>query len=407
MTLDYCPKLRPIHPQPAVAQGQPILLLQDPLQLAETAVFMPQVLAPVLAFCDGTRNLNELRATLIIRAGISLSVGELEYIVARLDQALLLENDRSAAALWAAVESFRALPFRPPTLAGNGYPAEPKPLCVMLDGYLAALPDGRPSYHPLRGLVSPHIDYQRGGPVYARVWQQAAQAVREAEVVVILGTDHNGGLGRITLTRQNYATPYGVLPTDTAVVDAIAQAIGEQAAFGEELHHRTEHSIELAAVWLHHMRGGEACAVVPILTGSFYHFVQAKGAAPAEDSTIAQTMRVLQRELQGRAAVVVAAGDLAHIGPAFGDPRPVDMVGKAQLQAQDEQLMHVICSGDAEAFFQTLRAEQDQRNVCGLPPIYLMLRLLENAQGEPAGYDRCPADAHHTSFVSICGIVFG
>ncbi|GAG18358.1 unnamed protein product, partial [marine sediment metagenome] len=45
------------------------------------------------------------------------------------------------------------------------------------------------------------------------------------------------------------------------------------------------------------------------------------------------------------------------------------------------------------------------RNICGLAPIYLMLRILEDGHGEPAGYDRCPADINHTSFVSICGVV--
>jgi hypothetical protein len=41
-----------------------------------------------------------------------------------------------------------------------------------------------------------------------------------------------------------------------------------------------------------------------------------------------------------------------------------------------------------------------------LPPIYLALRVLAGATGEPAGYDRCPADANGTSFVSICGVVW-
>jgi len=377
------------------------LLLQDPLQLAERAVFIPQAIAPLLFFCDGTRNLNELRASLMVRAGIRLSLEDLEYILAQLDEALLLDNERSAAAFQVATEAYRAAPFRLPR---GGYPAEPKVLRALLDSYIQALPDGRrPPARPLRGLVSPHIDYERGGPVYAQVWSWAAQAARDAEVVVILGTDHNGGNGRITLTRQSYATPYGVLPTDTAVVETIANAIGEEAAFAEELHHRTEHSIELAAVWLHHVRDGRPCALVPILTGSFYHFAQGDGD-PITDPTITKTVEALQTALRGRAAVVVAAGDLAHIGPAFDDPRPVDAVGKAQLQVQDEQLIATICAGDAEAFFQTLRAEENRRNVCGLAPIYLTLRLLEDAQGEPAGYARCPADTHNTSFVSICGV---
>ena len=65
----------------------------------------------------------------------------------------------------------------------------------------------------LVGLISPHIDYPRGWRTYARTWQLAADAVEEAELVILLGTDHGGGAGALTLTRQNYATPWGVLPT--------------------------------------------------------------------------------------------------------------------------------------------------------------------------------------------------
>jgi hypothetical protein len=64
-----------------------------------------------------------------------------------------------------------------------------------------------------------------------------------------------------------------------------------------------------------------------------------------------------------------------------------------------------VYAGDAPAFFDLLREEGDRRHVCGLPPIYLMLRLLGSASGEPSGYALCPADAHGTSIVSIAGVV--
>jgi hypothetical protein len=273
----------------------------------------------------------------------------------------------------------------------------------MLDGYLSELDgSGSGDVEPCKALVSPHIDYQRGGPVYAQVWARAAEAVRQAEVAVILGTDHRGGLGKFTLTRQHYATPYGMLPTDGAVVDAMAAAIGDEAAFEEELNHRDEHSIELAAVWLHHMRHGEPCAVVPILTGSFFHFVRGE-ADPASDPQLAALLEALATALHGREVIVVAAGDLAHIGPAF-DGEPVDATERARLRAKDQLLIDAICAGDAPAFFGAVQAEEDRWNVCGLPPIYAMLRMLDGVQGAPAGYDQCPADTANTSFVSICGV---
>jgi AmmeMemoRadiSam system protein B len=236
------------------------------------------------------------------------------------------------------------------------------------------------------------------------VWRAAAQAAREAELVIMFGTDHQGGAAALTLTHQSYATPWGVLPTDGGVVDALAEALGEDAAFAEELHHRGEHSIELAAAWLHFIRGGQPVPMVPILCGHFGEFVHGQGD-PASYEPFAQMVDVLREVMASRKVLVVAAADLAHMGPAFGDPYGLDFIGKAQVRNADERLLETIHAGDATAFFEQLQAEGDRRNVCGLPPIYLTLRLLGQTSGDPAGYALCPADPQVTSVVSIAGVL--
>lgn len=252
--------------------------------------------------------------------------------------------------------------------------------------------------------MSPHIDYERGSSVYARVWKRAAEVVKDAELVVLLGTDHFGEEGGVTLTRQHYATPFGVLPTAQEVVDALAQVIGAELAFAEELHHRSEHSIELAAVWLHHMRGEQPCELVRILCGSFDHFVRGE-AGPEDDSAMNALLDTFKERMARRGVIVVAAGDLSHVGPAFGG-QPLGIVERARLEAADRELIQRICAGDAQAFYSAIKQEGDRHHVCGLPPIYLALRMLSPVEGELVAYDRCPADEKGTSLVSVCGIVF-
>jgi len=129
-----------------------------------------------------------------------------------------------------ALSAYRDAPNRPPVLAGGGYPAEANTLKRFLDGF-----DGRdvssgcqhPGNAPILGIVSPHIDYARGGPVYRAVWTAATEAARTADLAIIFGTDHLGDLGAITVTRQSYATPYGLLPTAVDVIDAVANGLGE------------------------------------------------------------------------------------------------------------------------------------------------------------------------------------
>ena len=398
------PKLRAVDAHPVVQGGRVFLLLRDPLQLTDETVVIPQPLAPLLALCDGTRDSGALRAALGVRFGLRVGPDVLEQVLAAFDEAFLLDNDRFAQARERALAEYRQAPFRPPVLAGQSYPAGVDELRRFLRGYLDAVDDVRPGFDGGRGLVSPHIDYARGGPVYAHVWKRAEEMVKAAELVVLLGTDHFGEDGRLTLTRQHYSTPFGVLPTARDAVDALAGAVGPETAFADELHHRSEHSIELSAVWLHYIRGGQPCELVPILCGSFGHFVRGE-AEPEHDPAISALLDALRRMVAGRRVVVVASADLSHVGPAFGG-QPQGLMERARLRAADDELIERICAGDAQGFFAAIRREGDRRNVCGLSPIYLALRMLSPIQGEQVAYERCPADKDGTSFVSVCGILF-
>jgi AmmeMemoRadiSam system protein B len=405
----FYPKLRAIDTRPMVKNGQPCLLLRDPLQLNDKTLVIPQQFAPVLVLCDGTReNASALSASLAVRYGLRLSPGAIEQLLSALDEAYLLDNVHFLEARDRALAEYRQASFRTPGLGGQSYPVNADELHSLLQGYLGAVDDanGSTTLEPPRvsGLVSPHIDFARGGPVYARVWKRAAGMVQAAELAVVLGTDHYGEDKQLTLTHQHYATPYGVLPTARDVVDALAEAMGAEAAFAGELDHRSEHSIELAAVWLHHIRQGQPCELVPILCGSFGPFI--RGEAEVErDPVIGALLGAFQQATAGRRVVVVAAGDLSHVGPAFGG-RPLDWVGRARLQVADDELIEQMCHGDANGFLAAIQRTSDRNNVCGVPPIYLALRMLGATRGERVAYDRCPADENGTSVVSICGIVF-
>jgi AmmeMemoRadiSam system protein B len=398
------PKLRPLDLRPITHGGRPAIFLRDPLQLTDKGVVVPRQLGPFLALCDGTRDIGGLQASLAIRYGLRVGADVLEQCVTALDEALLLDNDHFAHARAHALAEYRQAPSRAPASADRSYPGNAAELRHTLDSYLEAVETTSHHLTTIHGLVSPHIDYVRGGPVYAAVWKHAAEAVKAANLVILLGTDHYGD-HLVTLTRQHYSTPFGVLPTATEIVDALAEAIGPDEAFADELLHRNEHSIELAAVWLHHVREGQSCEVVPILCGSFGRFVRDE-AKPAHDPIIRALIDALKHSIAGRQVLVVAAADLAHVGPAFSGP-PQGLMERAHLQSADETLIEQMCTGDAEGFFETIKQQGDQYNVCGLPPIYLALRALGTIEGQKVAYDRCPTDENSASLVSICGVLLG
>ena len=106
-----------------------------------------------------------------------------------------------------------------------------------------------------------------------------------------------------------------------------------------------------------------------------------------------------------RSVFLVAAADLAHVGPSFGDSLPVDLNGRARMAKLDAELISIISQGNAEDFFIHLAREKNIRRVCGLPPIYIALAILPEATGILTGYDQCPASNDGTSTVSICGML--
>lgn len=401
------PKLRPLNFEPVIHQNQPMWLVTDPLRLAGQQILLPSVFGPLLALCDGSHSLSDIHTEFCQQVGESVPLELIEGVLAQLDQLYFLDNGRAQEAVVTHLAQYRAMPHRPPALAGLSYPANARALSRLLQGYGDG--DALHGWQPWRGrgIISPHIDYHRGGPVYAQVWRRAATAVQEADLVLILGTDHNGGAASITLTRQPYATPYGVLPTDLPLIAQLAEAIGPESAFASELHHRHEHSVELSAVWLHHIcqqTGTLPPPMIPILCGSFHHFV-ANGVHPAEDERLTAVVQTLQQATQGRRVLVVASVDLAHVGPAFGDRFQMDQERRAALRQSDQALLQAILQGDSADFYQQIAAVEDRNRICGFSAIYLLLRTLQGGTGQQVAYAHCPADQEDNSLVSICGLL--
>ncbi|HSH03101.1 MAG TPA: AmmeMemoRadiSam system protein B [Anaerolineae bacterium] len=401
------PNLRPLDFQPVYHQGEQMWLLRDPLNLTNHQIVMPQPLALLATFIDGTRTPQQIHQDFCRRLGAPVGFDIITDTLAQLDQACLLDNDRAATARAAKLATYRAAPNRPATLADICYAADPAELTTELIAY--GSDDDLTGWQPWagRGIISPHIDYQRGGPVYAQTWTRATTAVAQADIVLIFGTDHNGGPGTFTLTTQSYATPYGTLPTDPDIVNHVANAIGPDFAFAEELHHQQEHAVELSAVWLHHIRhqaGLPTCPMVPILCGSFYQYI-ASGTHPRDDQRLNTALDALHQATAGKRVLAVASVDFAHVGPAFGDSFPMDQPRRQQLRQTDNRLLHAITHGDADRFYQEIATIRDKNRVCGFSSIYLLLRFLGPTKGTTIAYQHCPADNEDTSLVSISGLL--
>ena len=96
-----------------------------------------------------------------------------------------------------------------------------------VDSSGAGLPaaDGRRACHGLRGILSPHIDFHRGGSVYTWSYKQLVEN-SHADTFVVLGVAHQYCRRRFALTCKDFDTPLGLVPTDRSYVDRIASLAG-------------------------------------------------------------------------------------------------------------------------------------------------------------------------------------
>ncbi len=401
-------KLRAVYPQLLRYRELDMYYLHDPMRLSEREIILPLPLAQMLSFFDGRYTIPAIHTLLCQAVGVDVDIRLITDLVDALDDACLLENDRSHQALQEKRAAYRAQPYRPPAHAGGSYPADPDELAAFLNGFSEGDVLEEESTWNGRAIVSPHIDYQRGGAVYSKVWRRAKTAVLEADLIIMLGTDHNGSAGTFTLTRLPYATPYGIIPTDLALIDALETAVGTDI-YAEELHHREEHSIELSAVWLHHIYREAGVApkpMIPILCGSFHGFI-ADDRMPDQDEFLMTAVDALQKATADKKVLVVASVDFAHVGPAFDQPnRVMDEAARAAVTAFDERLMTAVSRGDDADFYRSIAAIRDENNICGYSSLYLMLRYLkEGGGGQRVAYQHCPADEKNESIVSIAGLL--
>jgi len=404
------PKLRPLSAQRIEHAGQVYALLEDPLHVLDDPVLIPiEGYQNVVRHFDGETAVADIQARLLRETGKLVPAADLQRLIARLDQAMVLDGPTFAA----FHDAYRRERVRPAALAGRSYPATERVLRAQLDRYfehadgagtiqgIPDAPDGR-----LRGIVSPHIDFQRGGPVYTWAYKELIERT-DADTFVILGVAHQYCRHRFALTRKDFETPLGLARTDRAFVDQIAEAAGTHL-FEDELAHRTEHSIEFQVVFLQYLLGGQReFSIVPILVGSFHDLME-DGTDPIESDEVRQFVDALRaaEAASGKKVAYIGGIDLCHVGPEFGDPSPVDSVLQEMVRAFDTAMLDRAVAADPAGWFRTAAKVHNRWRVCGLAATYTMLQVIgPSATGRLLKYQQA-LDARRTCCVSFASLAF-
>jgi hypothetical protein len=405
--VDY-PKLRDINAFPVQSSGQTLLCLQDPQNISEKALFLPPPLYFIISLFDGQHSILDIQAEYMRKFGEFLYTEKLQEIINQLDENLFLEGERFQEALRQKEEGFKKASFREAVFAGKSYEEDPGRLKAQLEGYFDG-PDGpgalgeRKGTKALKGVVAPHIDFQRGGRCYAfshrEIWERNA-----SPCFVIFGTAHTPMKNPFCFTRKDFITPLGTLNVDKELVDAI-QSHCPDDLFEDEGVHRSEHSIEFQCVFLRYLYPEpNPLKIVPILSRSFHEAIE-KGISPMELKPIRQFIDATKEAVSslGREVCYVASADLAHMGVQFGDRDGVNEYGLRVIAQEDQEMLEYAERMDGEGFFLSISRERDRRKICGLPPIYSMLKILEAKEGKLLKYGQAfaPETQSVVTFASL------
>jgi hypothetical protein len=388
-------------------EGRRLVALRDPAGYTSSILLLPPPLIEVIALFDGRRSFVDVQAELVRRHGEIVPRSDLESVVTTLDEHGFIEGPRFAALREEIDRRFLAAASRPAAHAGGAYPGEPRALRQTIDAFFTGA-DGpgairwpERSAGDLRALIAPHIDFHRGGPAYAWAYRELAER-SDADLFVVFGTCHAGMPDPFALTCKDYETPLGAARVDRDLVEAVAKRAG-QDCFGSERAHRIEHSIEFQAVFLRYLLGERReFTIVPILA-SFVHEALHTGRRPEDDPRVPRFLDALRDALaaSGRRAVLIAGADLAHVGPRFGDPEPVSPTELARIEREDRAMLEPVAGGDAGAFFAAVAADGDRRRICGLSPIYALLRALDGGRGALRRYGQWPDPQGVVTFAAL------
>jgi AmmeMemoRadiSam system protein B len=408
------PRLRLVETFPTRHLGQRGLVLRDPSDRDLAPLFLSEEALRVLELLDGRRTIGDIAANLALR-GVVISESHLRTLLIRVDEAGYLEGVRAEHRLVERQALFQALPLRPAVHAGGAYPDGPLELRTFLEaGYKnedgpGAVPSPRnAAAAPIRAAIAPHVDLHRGAPTYSWAYRALAEA-QPAELYVVLGTCHTPVVGHFAATRKAYDTPLGAVPTDLGFLDRLQGESGHDLYAGE-FSHSGEHSIEFQAVYLRSLGlAGEGTArMVAILCDSLHSMVPS-GRTPSDVPLVTGFLDALRRTVAawGRRTTFIAAADLAHVGPHFGDEWLVDVQRQKYVERADREMMDPILAPDADAYYHQVMADRDARRICGFTPLYLLASLMqdERRHGELLRYTQW-VDRDLSSSVSFVSAIY-
>lgn len=350
-------------------------ILSDPAGIADDPLMLPIGFIPLLQMLNGSFTFRDIKNSLELQSGkdVDFIMKAFQNIIATLDEFCFLETDNYFQKQ-ADFDEFMCSPIRKPICSGFTYSSNPTALKLEIQNILENWHSD--SQISADAILCPHIDYrvnQDARDNYAAAYNSLTG--NNSELFVILGTSHFGNSDYFMFSKKHYSTPLGIVNTDFDFLNQLENELSFKLTF-DEMAHFKEHSIELQLPFLQYINSGKDITIIPILVGDLHRFINIQSSPYNNDSKIKEFLTTLKILLDkyGKKYSVICSVDFSHVGYKFGDN--FDAKDKAEeISANDQKLISSILNNDADSFFNEITESHDMYKVCGISPIYSLLKM--------------------------------
>lgn len=386
-------------------------MLRDTQGVAPSHVVVPVDFIPVVARFDGRRTCEEIARQASSELGEKVPVDVVVRLATELEDAMFVDGPPYRRERERIERAFADATVRPASHAGGAYHDDPAKLAAYIDedclGAVNGAGNKKKKDDPpgtLAALVAPHIDPWRGARSYGHAYAALRKALpKDVDTFVLFGTSHAPMRQPFSICNKAFATPLGPMEADHASIERLAKA-AEFDVYADQFNHKREHSLEFQAVFLRHLLGDREARIIPILAGLGEQ--QHTGKSPTQYKAIERFFDEVRAIVDEKRAVVIAGADLAHVGPRFGDAKPLTDRQRELLDETDRESLDHAERVEAEGFWAHVAKDLDTRRVCGLGPIYSLLRTMNrDARGQLTHYEQT-VDAEEGSIVSHAAMGF-
>ncbi|HIC96596.1 TPA: AmmeMemoRadiSam system protein B [Candidatus Bipolaricaulota bacterium] len=259
---------------------------------------------------------------------------------------------------------------RRPYVAGTFYAGSRERLREQLEWcFQSAIGPGRPPRPPTRplpgpvALILPHAGYQYSGPIAAWGFSWLAEQGRP-EAVVIVGTNHTGYGGRISImTSGAWEIPLGTMEIEASLAETLLERDRARGGLIEACPEAfsQEHSIEVQLPFLEWLFRGVRFVPLVVLD---QRLEVARGLG-----------QVLAEAADARPIALIASSDFTHYEP------------HEQAVRRDHGAIERLQEFDLEGFYELVGRERI--SICGYGPIGAVVeaaRLLDLGEGRLLKY---------------------